>query len=221
MVAVEITDLIAAVRAALDELQLNPSLMAGVQDADSEDLDTIIRKKVVEAVAQVHYQADRTRVTPDATVVQSPSATAEGSVLVVDVPGTMHRFLSLKVTDSPYTIISLYEEGTPEALWQNDQYACGTWERPQAVLHRGSTTNKIRYYKLRTPLGDNEAAVSRVERLCYLDYPVIDTTDDTVDVCYLLQDAVVSMLTAMVLTVLKDPHSEQFYSLAKLQMCGV
>ena len=222
MIDLTIAQAIAAVRAALDELQPNESYMAGVTDTDNADLDTIIEKKLVEAVAMVHANAAYSLVAADAPVIASPTATADGLVLKVEVPQNMMRFVAFKATDSAHTVTALLDEGDPEALRQADLYACGTHERPEAVLHRGSTVNKIWYYKLATTLAaasgntPAETAVSRIERLSYLTYPAI--VSNAVKVCTMLKDAVISMLTGLVLTVYKDQSAEAFYSQARLQM---
>lgn len=215
MVSLSISDAVSAVRAALDELQPNESYMAGVQDKDNEDLDTIIRAKVVEAVALVHSAANRALVAADAPAV-TPTATVTGKVLKVEIPQNMMRFIALKATDSPFVVTELIEEGTPDAIRQSDQYACGTHQRPEAVLHRGSTVHSVWYYQLATELGNGETAASRVERLSYLTYPVIES--NSIQICSQLRDAIISMLTGLVLTVYKDNAADAFYSQAKLQM---
>lgn len=226
MITVTVASLVAAVRASLDELQTNASYMAGVQDTDNSDLDTIISGKVLEAIALVHRNAARSLVVADAPLQTTITASADGLVLSVNVPTTMLRFVSFKATDSPHAVTELLEEGSPDALRQADEYACGTWERPEAVLCKGSTNNVIRYYKLRTTLrpADNtatpavaaEAASDRVEHLSYIPAPTI--VSNSVDICAALKDAVVSMLTGLVLTVYKDSHADAFFSQAKLQM---
>lgn len=223
MISLSVSSIKSAVRTSLDELQTNASYMAGVQDADNEDLDTIIEGKIVEAVTAVHRLADRSLVAQDAPIASLAAAdvSADGLVLKINVP-TMLRFVALKATDSPFTVSYLLEEGTPGALRQNDNYASGTYERPEAVLHRGSSSNQIWYYKLATtPVAAQdsvpaETAASRVERLEYLPIPAISS--NSIDVCAPLKDAVISMLTGMVLTVFKDSHADSFFSQAKLQM---
>ena len=222
MIDLTVAQAISAVRAAIDELQPNESYMAGVTDSDNADLDTIIEKKLVEAVAMVHANAAYSLVAADAPAIVSPVATADGLVLKVEVPQNMLRFVALKATDSAHTVTDLYDEGDADALRQADQYACGTHERPEAVLHRGGTVNKIWYYKLASALAaaagntPAETAASRIERLSYITYPAI--ASNTVKVCAMLKDAVISMLTGLVLTVYKDQSAEAFYSQARLQM---
>lgn len=215
MVSLTETDAVAAVRKALDELQPNESYMAGVVDSDNVDLDTIIKSKMVEAVAMVHSLAPRSRIA-DAPAIVSPVVTATGKVLKVEVPQNMLRFLSIKATDSPYLVTELIEDGSADAIRQTDQYACGTYERPEAVLHRGNTLNQIWYYSLATELGESEQASARLERISYLTYPAISS--NAVQVCDLLKDAVISMLTGLVLTIFKDKAADEFFSQARLQM---
>lgn len=216
MVSLTETDAIAAVRKALDELQPNESYMAGVTDSDNADLDAIIKSKMVEAVAMVHSVAPRSRVA-DAPAITSPTVTAASKVLKVEVPQNMLRFLSIKATDSPHLVTELIEDGSADAQRQADLYACGTHERPEAVLHRGNTNNEIWYYSLATELGQNEQASNRLERISYLTYPAISS--NAVQVCSLLRDAVISMLTGLVLTIYKDNKAaDEFFSQARLQM---
>lgn len=215
MLSLPVSELVSAVRISLDELRLNPSLMAGVQDTDSDDLDTIIESKIVEAVTVVHRQADIDLLT-DAPAVTPASVTAEGKVLLIQVPQDMLRFVALKVSDSYYTVCRLIREGSHDALRQGDIYACGTYERPEAVLRRGNSTNTILYYSLREVLGQNESAGEKVELLSYLTVPAIE--NDAVEVCSEVKDAVISMLTGLVLTVFKDEHATRFYEMARMQM---
>ena len=215
MQSLPVSELVSAVRISLDEIRLNPSLMAGVQDTDSDDLDTIIESKIVEAVTVVHRQADIDLLT-DAPAVSPDSVAAEGKVLLIQVPQDMLRFVALKVSDSYYTVCRLIREGSHDALRQGDIYACGTYERPEAVLRRGNSTNTILYYSLREDLGQNESADEKVELLSYLTVPAIE--DDAVEVCSEVKDAVISMLTGLVLTVFKDEHATRFYEMARMQM---
>lgn len=185
MITLTLSNIKADVRASLDELQPNESYMAGIQDKDNEDLDVIIESRALEALRFVEKNASR-ELLGDAPVITPSEVVADGKILKITVPADMIRFLAFKATDSDYFVTTLIGSDSDEALKQNCEYTCGTYERPAMVLHKkDESNNRILYYSLASPLDDGETASSRIELLSYLANPTI--SNDSVSLCALVK----------------------------------
>jgi hypothetical protein len=213
-----ISEAIAFVRAAIDELQPNGSIFETASDSDSLDLDHIIRSNILQAVTNIHSTAPLSILGKDAQGATLDNATASDKVLSIPFPDGILRLVALKATDSAITVTELIPEDSEEAAKQNDPYVCGTYQRPVAVLRYYADNPVIDYYSLRTvPQG---SAPSMIAKLLYMPIPAFVGADEneSVPINKYLENAIINQLTGLVLMSYKDDNAQNFFTLSKAQM---
>lgn len=216
------SDIIGFVRAAIDELQPNSSLMELLTDADSQDLDHIIEAHILKAVNVIHSTSPYMLAAKDAaSPSQDNNIVIDGKTILIHFTEEgLLRPLALAATDSNYTVTEFIPEDSLEAAKQNDPYVCGTYQRPAAVLRYGDNGPYLQYYSLREAPGVSANGEDYIKKLLYFPIPKIETEDNKqyVNINGYLENAILSYLTGLVLATFKDQNAETYFNLAKAHL---
>ena len=222
MIKLFTSDIIGFVRAAIDELQPNSSLMELLTDADSQDLDHIIEANILKAVNVIHSTAPHILAAKDAdSLSQEDNVEVDGKTILIHFTEKgLLRPLALAATDSNYTVTEFIPEDSLEAAKQNDPYVCGTYQRPAVVLRYGDNGPYLQYYSLREAPGVSASGEDYVRKLLYFPIPKIETEDNKqyVSINRYLENAILSYLTGLVLATFKDQNAETYFNLAKAHL---
>lgn len=201
------------VRRALDELT-SVEEIGMIASPDSLDLETMVEGAMVEAAVRVHENANVLYLDGQMGW-EGDQFTAEGDdegvgvKLKATVP--MVRVVSIKASDSDYTITEFLPEDSAEARKQKNKYTRGTYDDPRAVLNKvnnqedsGSDhTPCITYYSMRE---EGELPEFTYE---YVPYPEINETE--MEICPRLEYAVLNEITAMVLESLGEMEKAKMH----------
>lgn len=205
-------DAISHVRNSIDELKINDSLFES--DSDSQDLDTIIVSKLKEAIIQAYRTCSLTKIGGDCSSAQAEdfSQGPSAKVVRIKVPGFL-RLVGIKAKDSDVIVTDWYTPDSMTAKKQVSPWNRGTYERPIAVIGVSSADRELLYYSLKDDAQSDLSA--KFDYVHYLSEPDIVPENDYVDISEGCEMAILTILTALVLMVYKDPHAESFTKLAE------
>jgi hypothetical protein len=201
------------VRRALDELT-SVEEIGMIASPDSLDLETMVEGAMVEAAVRVHENANVLYLDGQMGW-EGDQFTAEGDdegvgvKLKATVP--MVRVVSIKASDSDYTITEFLPEDSAEARKQKNKYTRGTYDDPRAVLNKVNNQEEsgsdhtpcITYYSMRE---EGELPEFTYE---YVPYPEINETE--MEICPRLEYAVLNEITAMVLESLGEMEKAKMH----------
>lgn len=201
------------VRRALDELT-SVEEIGMIASPDSLDLETMVEGAMVEAAVRVHENANVLYL--DGKMGYdgedfSLEGDDEGVGVKLKATVPMVRVVSIKASDSDYTITEFLPEDSAEARKQKNKYTRGTYDDPRAVLNKvnnqedsGSDhTPCITYYSMRE---EGELPEFTYE---YVPYPEINETE--MEICPRLEYAVLNEITAMVLESLGEMEKAKMH----------
>lgn len=201
------------VRRALDELT-SVEEIGMIASPDSLDLETMVEGAMVEAAVRVHENASVLYLDGqrgwdgEQFYVEGDD---EGVAVILKATVPMVRVVSIKASDSDYTITEFLPEDSAEARKQKNKYTRGTYDDPRAVLNKvnnqedsGSDhTPCITYYSMRE---EGELPEFIYE---YVPYPEINETE--MEICPRLEYAVLNEITAMVLESLGEMEKAKMH----------
>ena len=131
---VEVTDIIAQVKTAIDEIAANDAEWVAVQD--NSEMDTIIAQKIPEAVDFVHRTAKYELLAGD--VVKTAKGTADSTRPVIIISGGILRFISALCDSWPWEVTKVYTKDEDEYASSLDKWCGASVDRP-AVLMQSPT----------------------------------------------------------------------------------
>jgi hypothetical protein len=182
------------VRIAIDEIGVNGGDFIG--GSDDDELDTIIRRKIAEAVDWAHSNASIEVLSGDS--FESVTISSDGASV-----NQMLRFISARADGWTRSVRELTEEGTEEYAIAIDEYVGASKDRPVAVLVYSQSGKKIELL----PSGETDGTAIVIKR-CVAD-------PDGVKIDSGVYEAVISYLAAIVLMTLNDSRGENLMQLAK------
>lgn len=186
------------VRTKMDELGANDSDMMDIEK-DNKELDTMIELSAVDALSYLLMRAPLGAIKGESLRNSQGEIDTTNMVCRVDLPTDFLRLKSVRLSSWKHAVSTLISDDSPIYLMQHDEYACGTPERPIAFVVDSSDGLKIELYKA-------ESSTDLVD-LRYIARPAITESilgDKSMEVPYLLEDALVYMVASLVLKSYKE-----------------
>ena len=210
MYSLTIDEVLAFVRKSIDETIENGSSMLST-DIDAESLDEIVKDSIPEAIVLTHSAAPVSRLSGKVAEAESSLAVTsngDGSVKLVMKVDTL-RIVSVHMSDSPFTVTSIFEEDTPQGRMQKNPYTKGTWDNPTVILNKvsksGARKPELTYYSLK----DREEADVKPE-VEYIPYP--EDGSESYEVSDDLRFAVLNMAVSLVMTAFMETDVATVFS---------
>lgn len=222
----KVADIIKAVRWCIDEETCNTSDLANtIDEKDDVYMDNIIKAKINQSLHWLSVTASSSSALSESVSTTASTETTSGMTIktydasrnigVITMPSTIEMFNITRVrVGGWYKAVIPTEDTDDSALMMYDETACGTVDRPQAVIQR-ETPIKILVQPMPSESTDVAATVS------YVGVPsnVTATDDDTdVDVPSKLQDAFVYHIAYLLLSAYNDGNATTMYNIALQQM---
>lgn len=197
------------VRKNLDEIGLNESIMASLNDSDSENLDAIITRTVAEAINTVHRNADVSLL--DGVLLEGTEineVSINDAVLSFSTKKEILRLVAFKASDSEYVISGLVSESSAVGRMQHNPYTRGTYDNPRLVMLQGRKDGKqtFNYYSLRLNYKDPKEAIERFEYI-----PIYRSNETSYYVATNFVEQVGDCLTGMVLAIYGQSEKASYF----------
>lgn len=191
----------------MDEIGLNDAEFMG--EKDSEALDTVIRSKILDALAFVNGNADRELLSPD--MVLTEGLTVDGDMTgYVSLPDDFLRLVYARLSSWVVAVDEPVLWTDRQYMMLHDRYATGSWERPVVALSRKGSRKVLELYKAKSGEDTLDAAIMTVPKI----------TDDAVEISDLLGVALIYYITGLTLLTLKDAHADAMFNQA-LALMGI
>lgn len=214
---VSVEKVIGDVKICIDEIGLNDAEIIG--DQDNEEMATIIRSKLSEALRFVNGNADWSMLDPD-LVLTGESAGVESSIgddLVgrVTLPASYLRLCFARFVSWP-----LFVPDTDVINWDDkeyatlsDPYATGTWERPK-VAFTNAGKRVLELYKAKSH-DDSFQVALMLEPEIHTDPK---TKEETVSVSSRLYSAIIYYIAGLVLMTYGEQRADDMFNQALAAM---
>lgn len=202
-----VEDIIKEVKICIDEIALNDADF--LNDQDNQEMDTIIRSKIIDALRYVNGNADWSFLVPDETIGEG--FIGENLVGKVVLPDNFMRLCYARFQSWSIFISEPIYWNDKEYATLSDQYATGTWERPKLamVLHPKRT---LELYKAKD---END----KIEVGFMIEPKIIkDESGDYINIGDKLDSALIYYISGLTLLTYKDNHAEAMFNQAMVLM---
>lgn len=196
------SDIVSEVKVCIDEIGPNDAEFLGTRD--NEEMDTIIRSKIGEAVRFVNGNADWELLEPD-TVLRNGEV-GEDMVGRVSLPGNYLRTCYARLSSWPLSLSDPILWDDREYATLSDKYATGTWERPKLALTM-RPVKTLELYSARDKGDEIEVGIVTDQ----------DTTDG-VTISDKLHRALVYYISGLTLLTYRDQHADSMFNQALVLM---
>lgn len=224
MISISLSDAINLVRANLDELDNNGSIMyndegGSVADmVDNRSLNDLIAHFLPEAINAVNKAAPVALLEGDSATPSSISTiTGDTKVLAFELPASSDflRLVAFKAKDSDIVVTDAIPEASAEGRKQHNQYIRGRADRPRLVLMQGSQdgTPKFRYYSLATGTSSPTAA-GTIDTLLILKEVKYSSEATSYNGCQRLRQNYIDYTTARIMETYNDARAQSYYQKA-------
>jgi len=204
-----ITDITNDVRVVIDEIATNDSEFSGGQDF--AELNTIVSKKVCEAVDYVHRAANANFLQGDAvTLVDEITAIEHQPAGRVEMPDFL-RFILAYVSSWYRNEKVLITEDSAEYLAVKDSYVGADREHPAAVLRQEAGNNQVGYIIELLPYQNGDTGKVAYIKKCTIE-------NDSIVVDSGVYESMINYLAGLVLMVLNDDRGENLIALANKEI---
>ncbi len=208
---IRVKDIIEKVKICIDEIGLNDAEFVGTQD--NQEMDTIIRSKIAEAVRFIKGNADWDYIEPD-TVITSGTISGkvgDNQVVSVTLPSNYLRLCYARLSSWPLYLSDPIYWNDKEYATLCDQYATGTWERPKLALVM--KPGKV------LELYSAKGASDKIEVGILTDLSSNDlTTEDNISIPVKLEPALIYYIAGLTLLTYRDSHADNMFNQALLLM---
>lgn len=197
-----VSDIVNDVKVCIDEIGLNDAEFLGTQD--NEEMDTIIKSKISEALRFVNGNADWSLLEPNKVI--TTGTIDDDLVAHVSLPENCSRVCYARLSSWPLFISDPIYWNDKEYATLSDPYATGTWERPKLALtmRPGKT---LELYKARTVSDSFEIGIVTNE----------DVTD-SLDISPKLKKALIYYISGLTLLTYRDQHADSMFNQALVLM---
>ena len=208
-----VNEVIELVRAKIDEIGWNESVMVDT-DNDDKDLDTIIRSCIMDAYRFIIINAD-------VSLLEGKQYNNEMTCFSIDdnlighlvLPDDFFRGITARLSSWQSSSDEIINENTSEYRMQSDPYACGTFQHPVVALIHTRRGRELEFYKAKT-------IQDKLESFIYV--PVLNLTMPqlNIDIPDQLSEAFIYYVAGLTLTAFRDELSASLFSIAK-QLMGI
>lgn len=208
-------DALLLVRKNFDEINVDDSDMADVDDVDSNYFEETLAKTLPEAINAIHVKApvellDGLHLSP----VEMDSVSVNADVLSFGTKEEFLRLVAFKASDSPYVVTEAIPEASTEGRMQLNPYTRGTYDRPRLVLLQGKTEDYLssfKYYSLEQYFSDPRSAIQRFEYMPFYRYK---SGVNSYQVAEKLTENIIDQLTGMMLAIYNNDKANYFFTKA-------
>lgn len=209
-----VSSIVEKVRIALDENQVNTSLVA--TDNDTLTLNAIIEQKIAHAARQITERAPSHLLDGGkafATSLTWPSGSVGIGYGYTALPDDYMRLVIFQMSDWARPVLNPIRDTDPEYFLQKSKFAGikGSTEKPVCAITTYSTGKVMEFY---SSTGGAEVTVKTAR---YLAYPVVETVESVqiYDLCPKLLDAIIYQTAGLVATTYKDAISATLFQIAE------
>lgn len=212
-----VSSIVEKVRIALDENQVNTSLVA--TDNDTLSLNAIIEQKIAHAARQITERAPSHLLDGGkafATSLTWPSGTIGSGYAHASLPDDFMRLVAFQMSDWARPVLNPINDADPLYFLQKSKFSGikGSTEKPVCAITTYSTGKVMEFY---SSTGGSEVTVKTAR---YLAYPAVATVEtvQVYDLCPKLFDAIIYQTAGLVAMTYKDAVSSTLFQIAETLM---
>lgn len=158
----DIAEVISLIRIAMDDNTQNLAGIALAGDLDYNELDELIKAKLLEVIELVHSSADVSMV-KGMPATGSPTKNSDGSGWIA-LPSDFMRLVRFKMSGWDVAVTHPIYENQPQYILQKNRWARGNAQRPVCAI----AGLKLEYYSLPTTV-----ATHTISSFDYLPFPSV------------------------------------------------
>lgn len=197
--------IVADVRVCLDEIGVNEAEF--LLDADSEDMNAVIKSKISDAIRYVYLNADLAFITP--SVKSAKGASDNKGVVRITLDEDFLRLCFARLADWEFTVTEAIAHTDKRYAALKNPITTGYPDNPKAAIVE-SNGKKLELYSSGTKGGDVEYMYG------YIANPIVES--DKYDIDDRVYRAVVYQTAGLTLQAFKDAHADSMFNMALTMM---
>lgn len=222
MTTIAVSEIVRRVRSAIDELMQNDSSFLS-QSSDEGNLDNVIIDKIGYALQYVIENAPLEKLDSNAFETLTPTELRGFELVPIGTDYMGHLKLPtdlIRIIDARLSSWTHFPRPLPdtseEAIMQQDQYARGSWDRPQNILTYDGADRYLDMYcaQVGSGTGADTLKFTFLRKPAVTHYTPSDLSSN-VSVPSLLEAALIYQIAGMVMTAFREDVAASLFAIAQ------